>query len=344
MDFLCNECAKSFAKEVDLVVHQLRAHDKRPFSCPVCKENFIGKDTQRNHTRKHNKKKETTKTILTCSSCTYETPHKQNLNRHVKTHDNEKVNGASMFCPECGKSFPAKRNLTRHLKIHQKKTSPSAPKQVEKVKSNIGYGTFLRGEKGASKEEILCAQCTKKFRDGYNLERHIRKVHEEKTKTKRRRNRTTVMRQVKRMLAEEDYLNEIARQRHLAAPSGPVIDETLIETIMVQIPQMSNRNILRTLSILRKKLPKEMFKTNLRKVLARRSNLLDDLFHTEYTEVVDDEGEKITMPVTSAKHLPTLISLVCEKRGLSEDNIKLCLGLDGGQSKLIATLASFWGR
>ena len=64
-----------------------------------------------------------------------------------------------------------------------------------------------------------------------------------------------------------------------------------------------------------------------------------DLFHTEYTEVVDDEGEKITMPVTSAKHLPTLISLVCEKKGLSEDNIKFCLGLDGGQSKLIATLA-----
>ena len=85
-----------------------------------------------------------------------------------------------------GKSFPAKRNLTRHLKIHQKKTSPSAPKQVEKVKSNIGYGTFLRGEKGASKEEILCAQCTKKFRDGYNLERHIRKVHEEKKKNKKK--------------------------------------------------------------------------------------------------------------------------------------------------------------
>ena len=54
------------------------------------------------------------------------------------------------------------------------------------------------------------------------------------------------------MLADEDYLNEIARLRRLAAPSGAMIDETLIETIMVQIPQMLNRNILRTLSILRK--------------------------------------------------------------------------------------------
>ena len=33
MDFLCNECAKSSAKEVDLVIHQSRAHDKRHFSC-----------------------------------------------------------------------------------------------------------------------------------------------------------------------------------------------------------------------------------------------------------------------------------------------------------------------
>ena len=61
MDFPCNECAKSFAKEVNLVIHQSRAHDKCHFSCEVCQENFIGKDKHRNHMRKHNKKKETPK-------------------------------------------------------------------------------------------------------------------------------------------------------------------------------------------------------------------------------------------------------------------------------------------
>ena len=86
MDFLCNECAKSFAKEVDLVIHQSRAHDKRHFSCEVCQENFIGKDKHRNHMRKHNEKKETPKKIHICTSCPYETPYKRYLNKHVKTH------------------------------------------------------------------------------------------------------------------------------------------------------------------------------------------------------------------------------------------------------------------
>ena len=112
MDFPCNECAKSFAKEVDLVIYQSRAHDKCHFSCEVCQENFIGKDKHRNHMRKHKK-------INICSSCPYETPYKWYLIKHVKTHDKEKVYGAPKFCPECGKSFPAKRNLTKHLKIHQ---------------------------------------------------------------------------------------------------------------------------------------------------------------------------------------------------------------------------------
>ena len=108
---------------------------------------------------------------------------------------------------------------------------------------------------------------------------------------------------------------------------------------MSHIPLISNRSILKTLSILRKKLPKEIFKSNLKAVLTKRSNMLDDFFDTQFNEVVDSNGDQIMMPVTIAKHLPTLIQLVCEKRGYDEDNIKLCLGIDGGQAKILATLA-----
>ena len=138
------------------------------------------------------------------------------------------------------------------------------------------------------------------------------------------------MRKVKQMLSDEDFLREMNRQRNINAPSA-TIDETLIETIMANIPMISNRNIVKTLSILRKRLPKEMFKSNLRKAIAKRTNLLEDLFESVFTDVVDGEGETINMPVTYAKHLPTLIHLICEKRNYSEDDIKLCLGVDGEQ-------------
>ena len=77
------------------------------------------------------------------------------------------------------------------------------------------------------------------------------------------------MRRVRKFLSESDNLKEINRQRKSCDTSG-LIDATLIEEIMAQIPQISNRNILRTLTILRKKLPKEAFQSNLKAVLQRR--------------------------------------------------------------------------
>ena len=67
------------------------------------------------------------------------------------------------------------------------------------------------------------------------------------------------MRKVRKMLSDTELLREINRQKGKDATNG-VIDETVIETIMSHIPLISNRSILKTLSILRKKLPKEIFK------------------------------------------------------------------------------------
>ena len=84
MDFLCNECAKTFAKEVDLVIHQARAHDKRSFSCKMCHVINVGYTNHNNHMRVHKPKKKTTR-LLKCEKCYYETTHKQHLNRHILT-------------------------------------------------------------------------------------------------------------------------------------------------------------------------------------------------------------------------------------------------------------------
>ena len=140
------------------------------------------------------------------------------------------------------------------------------------------------------------------------MKKHTQRRHSKKV---RRQNRTTVMRKVRKMLSDTELLREINRQKGKDATNG-VIDETVIETIMSHIPLISNRSILKTLSILRKKLPKEIFKSNLKAVSTKRSNMLDDFFDTQFNEVVDSNGDQIMMPVTIAKHLPTLIQLVCE--------------------------------
>ena len=111
------------------------------------------------------------------------------------------------------------------------------------------------------------------------------------------------MRKVRKMLSDTELLREINRQKGKDATNG-VIDERVIETIMPLIPMISNPSILKTLSILRKKLPKEIFKSNLKAVLTKRSNVLDDFFDTQFNEVVDSTGDQIMMPVTIAKHLP----------------------------------------
>ena len=56
MDFLCTEFANVFAKEVDLIAHQARAHDTGHFTCTECQAFLVGKVQHRNHTA-HEKRK-----------------------------------------------------------------------------------------------------------------------------------------------------------------------------------------------------------------------------------------------------------------------------------------------
>ena len=178
MDLLCTECAKVFAKEVDLIAHQARAHDTRHFTCTECQAFLVGKDQQRNHMRQH-MRKEKSLSIRTCTLCPYETRFKENLNRHTaKAH--------SAKDPERGKLHPYQKILTRHEKIHQTKDSPTSPKVVQKVKSNIGFETFVRTEKVSTTQEFFCAQCSKICRDSQNFERLMRQVHLKNRKRKRR--------------------------------------------------------------------------------------------------------------------------------------------------------------
>ena len=53
--FLCPECGKNFTVDVELYLHQVRAHyDMNSYTCENCGETVIENKTLDNHMRKHN--------------------------------------------------------------------------------------------------------------------------------------------------------------------------------------------------------------------------------------------------------------------------------------------------
>ena len=357
-DFLCTECGKALKSGDDLDLHYHNAHDKTPFTCEQCDIQCIGRQQFNNHKRKHKVKNSK---VFKCKVCQYEVRDSGNFYKHVKLHTVVKEKKAkpkiSRSCEPCGKTFDRKDNFDRHVKSHSRERAETFPctlcgnefsredslkihhdaVHADNIHSDVGHGLFQKQKKVKSVKTYMCERCAKTFNTKGNLKRHFLTPAHTK-QAKKGRSRWSIMRKVRKLLKDSQYAEEIGKKWKGGEGNGG-IDGTLVETIMSQIPNLSNRNLLRTLTILRKKLPKNTFKANLKKVIQERTNLCDDLFETEFSEVLDSEGENINMPITHAKHLNTLILLVCEKRGLCEDDVKIVLGIDGGQSKLICTMA-----
>ena len=353
--FLCNDCGKDFVDSVKLGVHKYNMHTEKPFECAQCGERGSGVAKFKNHMRKHRSQNNVSK----CDSCDFETPHAGNLKRHVKLHTAVKPKKSKSIktCEPCGKTFDRKDSFDRHMKVHLKESAQTFgctqcdekfkrkdflvkhqnTVHTDQVQSEFGFGAFQKEKKVKKKKTFMCDKCAKTFHSEAHIKRHFLTTSHTNRQKKQGSSRWKVMRHVKKLLKDTQYANELKKQTK-GVETGNV-DGSVVEAIMSQIPNMSNRNILRTLTILRKKLPKSEFKANLRQVIQQRTNLLDDLFETNFAEVLDSKGNEIKMPITNAKDLNTLILLICEKRGLDPDTVKLCLGVDGGQSKLIATLA-----
>ena len=171
--------------------------------------------------RKHNTLVGKLEKNLKCDVCPYETKDLFNMRKHTK-----RVHAAENFpkvkkstkCEVCDKTFSRKDYFEKHVKVHHKevpmdtckdcdyKYSKSddleqhvklVHKKVKLVKSNAGFGTFLRAEKV-------------KVRKSENLKRHMLSGLHAKTRKKKPRHRTTLMRKVRKFLAKSLLRGSVA--------------------------------------------------------------------------------------------------------------------------------------
>ena len=127
-------------------------------------------------------------------------------------------------------------------------------------------------------------------------------------------------------------------KRYAKKEIKPVIDLAYIIKITSPRPGLSNRDITKTLAIVRDKLGKQKLKPNLRNVIRDRSNLLKNDFITEDRTFINSEQEKICLPVTFVKDINQLIKKICKIRNENKDEVQIILGLDGGQGKIIVPM------
>ena len=122
-------------------------------------KSLLGRTSQkkppcRNHMRQHTKK-EKSLSRRTCTLCPYETRVKSNLNRHTAQKKESQKHQRLVLSVENCYHFRKKSTRHKNKKNQQTKDSPTSPKVVQKVKSSIGFGTFVRTEKESTTQELL---------------------------------------------------------------------------------------------------------------------------------------------------------------------------------------------
>ena len=331
--FPCQVCPKSFASKSSLR-HHTYTHNETEEVCNECGEVFSTKKKLYNHKRKHGEREKAK--VVKCDHCPYESTG-FNVKRHLKTSHNlscdecgiptestkslknhKRLKHHAKSCVVCGLSFTRSDNLKRHLRTHQDKQNLENATKIQKMER---------------KTEFCCETCGFKTKRKSNLERHMRQAHMVRV----RKTKASKQRQYRRRVKFLKDVQNAAFAKRMEGSSGPALDETDIEHIMASRPNMSNRDVAAFLKILRKKLPAKTFSMNVKKAMEKRTNLLKAYFRNDDSLLVGYDGDEVERPITVASDLNNLVSFVCSKREIKEDECKVVMGVDGGQGKIIVT-------
>ncbi|XP_053678147.1 uncharacterized protein LOC128728544 [Anopheles nili] len=170
-EFVCQLCGEVFYTAAKMEWHK-ETHEKKPKSCPYCREKFIHRNSltrhiRLSHTDKYAKLENKTEPCTVCQQ-----PYtKTSMRRHLETHTTERM---AYACGICNKRFTTNWNLKQHKWTHANPTlkpfqcsyCPSAFVREADFVTHVNAHRSIR--------PYTCNHCGRQFIRKYNWIRHTR--------------------------------------------------------------------------------------------------------------------------------------------------------------------------
>ncbi|XP_019624815.1 PREDICTED: LOW QUALITY PROTEIN: uncharacterized protein LOC109470336 [Branchiostoma belcheri] len=143
------------------------------YSCSICSEEFLHPQDLKVHWRTHSREK----IIYSCDECPATFPHLGHLKRHQKAHKNDGL----YHCPYCSAKYDARANLTMHMRAQHLVDERDRPYVCPECPANYLRPDHLRSHlkvhrEGPVQRPNRCQHCTATFGTPSELTKHM-KLH-----------------------------------------------------------------------------------------------------------------------------------------------------------------------
>ena len=162
---VCGECGKSFPTPGELSDHMNIHMGVTPYECGVdgCKQTFSTKVQRLTHKRDHH-----SGTEYSCNRCSYTTPRKDKLTRHMK------ICYDKWNCKDCGEHIEDRQSLIQHMDEHHAEERPFKCEQCGwrfKTEKELKH----HGDTHSETKNYSCPHCNKPYKSSSGLWYHLKK-------------------------------------------------------------------------------------------------------------------------------------------------------------------------